>query len=150
VSLHSSGPGRSGRRGLIDKLPGGRRSRSGRRPGRAGIVRAGPSHFPRTRRPSGIAGTLADLASLERNKRSYPMRNPCSGNLGIFQEPEHKRALPACSRVFLHARQLLNLKQSVESGGQAQRPRCAKILALRCRPRNKPNWKARSRRHGWH
>ena len=40
--------------------------------------------------------------------------------------------------------------QNVRFGWQAQRLRCAKILALRSRPRNKPNWKRVYTHHGRH
>ena len=48
--------------------------------------------------------------------------------------------LRACWSVS-RAQRLFNSKQNVRCGWQVPRPRCAKILALRSRRQNKPNWK---------
>jgi tetratricopeptide (TPR) repeat protein len=93
----------------------------------------------------GIAGTLADLGSLAREQGNYPTaRSLYRESINIFQELDHKRGIArllecfACSAaVQLEAERSLRL-------------RCAKILALRSRRRNKPNWKQVCTRHGRH
>ena len=119
--------------------------------GRAGVVRTEPGNFSGTRRLLGHrrhADRFGKPGAGTAQCAPWPIRY--TGKASEFSRHWNINAeLPACWSAS-RAWRRLNWKRSVHCGWQARQLRCAKTSALRSRPRNRPNWKPFSTRHGGH